>query len=344
MVFQRFLVFALLGGLLLVAYEKNPGVDPATQQPSKVSPSAAKQDIWRGSPYEPTSVAMELVKIGEHSYYAQGTPGSATEHEGFISNAGVVITDDGVVVFDALGTPSLGYLLLSRIRELTDKPVRRVIASHYHADHIYGLQVFKDQGAQIWAPRGAELYLRSDAAKNRLNERKESLFPWVDEHTRIVEPDKYIAEKQQFSLGGVDFSITPLGSTHSQGDLMLLVDSDNVLFSGDLIFQGRLPFVEGNTGVWIQQLQHLDSRRIKVIVPGHGRAYNDPAQAVSFTLDYLQYVTQEMQAAVDELTPFDEVYNSTDWSRYKAMPAFIANRPNAYHIYLDLEQKSLQQN
>ena len=51
-----------------------------------------------------------------------------------------------------------------------------------------------------------------------------------------------------------------------------------------------------------------------------------------------------MQAAVDELNPFDGVYKSTDWSRYQDMPAFIANRPNAYHIYLDLEQKSLQQN
>jgi glyoxylase-like metal-dependent hydrolase (beta-lactamase superfamily II) len=337
---RRLLIFALLS-LCLSACGTNGGDDPP-QQTSSVSHRIAKKDLWRGSGYEPTSVDMALIKLSEHCYYVKGTPGSATEHEGFISNAGVVVTEDGVVVFDALGSPSLGYLLLNRIRELTDKPVVRVITSHYHADHIYGLQVFKHQGVQIWAPRGAELYLRSDAAKNRLNERKESLFPWVDGNTRIVAPDVYISHKQQFSLGGVNFTITPLGSTHSQGDLMLMVDSDGVMYSGDLIFQGRLPFVAGDTSVWIRQLHNLDTSRINVIVPGHGKAYKNPAQAVSFTLGYLQYVTDKMQGAVDELTPFDEVYSRTDWSRYKNMPAFIANRPNAYHIYLDLEKKSFQ--
>jgi glyoxylase-like metal-dependent hydrolase (beta-lactamase superfamily II) len=343
MIFRCLLVFGFLGVLLLSACERPTG-DATAQHPKNASHQTDTKNPWHGSAYEPTSVDMALIKVGEHSYYVEGTPGSATEHEGFISNAGVVITNDGVLVFDALGTPSLGYLLLTRIREITDKPIVRVITSHYHADHIYGLQVFKDQGAQIWAPRGAEIYLHSDAAKNRLNERKESLFPWVDEKTRIIEPDVYIAEKQQFSLGGVSFTITPLGSTHSQGDLMLRVDSDGVLYSGDLIFQGRIPFVEGDTGVWIRQLQHLDTSQIQVIVPGHGKAYGESAKAVSFTLDYLQYVTDKMQAAVDELNPFDGVYKSTDWSRYKDVPAFIANRPNAYHIYLDLEQKSLQQN
>jgi glyoxylase-like metal-dependent hydrolase (beta-lactamase superfamily II) len=342
--FRRLLILGFLSVFLVFACNRNSSEKAPLPQPSNATDEITTKDIWRGSGYEPTSVEMVLRKVGEHCYYAQGTSGSATEHEGFISNAGVVITDDSVLVFDALGTPSLGYMLLQRIRELTDKPIRRVITSHYHADHIYGLQVFKDLGAQIWAPRGAENYLHSDAAKNRLNERKESLFPWVDDNTRLIEPDLYIADKQQFTLGGVNFTITPLGSTHSDGDLMLQVDNDGVLYSGDLIYQGRLPFVAGDTAVWMQQLRNLDTTHIRVIVPGHGTAYKEPAKAVSFTLGYLQYVSEKMQAAVDELTPFDEVYNGTDWSRYKDMPAFIANRPNAYHIYLDLEQRSLQQN
>lgn len=314
------------------------------RQPVK-SASTAKQsqpDIWRGSSYERTAVDMKLIQVGRHTYYVEGTPGSATEHEGFISNAGVVITDDSVLVFDALGTPSLGYLLMRKIQALTDKPIRRVITSHYHADHIYGLQVFKPLGVQIWAPQGAKNYIHSDAAKNRLNERRESLFPWVDENTRIIEPDVYITEKQTFNMGGIDFTLIPLGSTHSQGDLMLRVDNDGVLFSGDLIFQGRIPFVAGDTFVWLKQLELLDTTDIKTIVPGHGSAYRDPSKAVSFTMEYLQYLHKQMGAAVDELIPFAEAYDNTDWSRYRDLPAFIANRPNAYHIYLSLEQKSLQ--
>ena len=328
--------------LAVTACDKAP-VQQQQQLAASAKPKQQPQDIWRDSPYEPTWVDMQLVKVGKHTYYVEGTPGSATEHDGFIANAGVVITNDGVVLFDALGTPSLGYLLLSKIRELTDKPVRKVIASHYHADHIYGLQVFKgEQSAEVWAPNGAKEYINSEGSKNRLKERRESLFPWVDENTRVVEPDVYITEQQQFRVGDVDFTVIPLGSTHSQGDLMLRVDSDGVLFSGDLIFQGRIPFVGGNTKVWLEQLRQLDATNIKAIVPGHGPALHDAKQAVAFTADYLQYMHDQMGAAVDELIPFAEAYANTDWSRYQGLPAFVANRPNAYHIYLQLEQQSLQ--
>src|SRR5699024_5260323 len=76
-----------------------------------------------------------------HVYYVLGKPAvPAQENAGHTSNAGFVVTDDGVLVFDALGTPSLGLALLHTIRNVTDKPIKYVVASHYHADHIYGLQ------------------------------------------------------------------------------------------------------------------------------------------------------------------------------------------------------------
>lgn len=90
--------------------------------------------------------------MSKHVYYVMGKAGIATDNQGFISNAGFVITDEGVVIFDALGTPSLAAALLERIRKITDKPIKRVVMSHYHADHIYGLQVFKEAGATIYAP------------------------------------------------------------------------------------------------------------------------------------------------------------------------------------------------
>ena len=71
------------------------------------------------------------------------------ENEGNTSNAGFVVTSEGVVVFDALGTPSLGWALLQEIRKITDRKIRYVVASHYHADHIYGLQAFRDRTEAI---------------------------------------------------------------------------------------------------------------------------------------------------------------------------------------------------
>ena len=102
--------------------------------------------------YPDVPVDMQLEQLSEHVFYVQGEPGAATENEGFVSNAGVVITPEGVVVFDALGTPPLAAKLVRLIRQRTQAPIVEVVVSHYHADHIYGLQVFKELGAKIVAP------------------------------------------------------------------------------------------------------------------------------------------------------------------------------------------------
>ena len=240
---------------------------------------------------EPTNVAMTLEKVSEHAYFVQGPPGTPTDNDGFMSNAGVVITKQGVVIFDALGTPSLSYKLYSLIKEVTDQPVVKVVVSHYHADHIYGLQVFKEMGAEIIAPVGAKEYLASDAAEGRLKERRESLFPWVNEDTYIVTPDVYIDSDTSFTLGGVDFDIILLGAAHSQGDLMLRVNTDAVLFAADLIFEGRIPFVAGsNFRGWSERLSTLNTETLKVVVPGHGAMSTNPKEALNFTANYIDFL------------------------------------------------------
>ena len=98
-------------------------------------------------PAAAVTVPMKLVKLGPHSYFVQGQSGAASsENQGFMSNAGFVVTQDGVVVFDTLASPPLAEKLLGLIRGVTKQPIRRVIVSHYHADHFYGLQVFKATG------------------------------------------------------------------------------------------------------------------------------------------------------------------------------------------------------
>ena len=105
--------------------------------------AAQAQDI---SPYAPITIPLKIDQVpGKPIYYSTGNPGvPGKDNEGNTSNAGLVVTSDGVVAFDALGTPSHGWALLQEIRKVTDKKVRYVVASHYHADHIYGLQAFKD--------------------------------------------------------------------------------------------------------------------------------------------------------------------------------------------------------
>lgn len=293
---------------------------------------------------EPVTVPLTPVRLSQHAWFVQGMAGVVSlRNEGFTANAGWVATDDGVVVFDALGTPPLGAKLIEAIRTTTDKPILRVIISHYHADHFYGLPAFKAIGAEVWAHVAAKPYLASEAPRLRLAERRQSLAPWVDDEARIVEPDQWVTEDTSFRLGGLTFHLIHVGPAHTDEDLAMLVEEEGVFFAGDLMFAGRIPFVgEADSKAWLQAIEKLERLHPKVLVGGHGAASFDAGADVALTRDYLRYLREKMGAAVADFVPFDEAYAATDWSRFSHLPAFeAANRRNAFDTYLLMERESL---
>jgi len=305
------------------------------------------------TPYSAVSLPFELHQVPNTPVYyiigKSGVPGA--DNEGHTSNAGFVVTNEGVVVFDALGTPALGYRMIQRIREVTNQPIKIIIISHYHADHIYGLQAFKEYGddPEVIAQRQALGYVggnrasQGEAAQRRLDQRREALFPWVDENTFLVPADKSFDKEYTFKMGGLTFEVRHLGPAHAPGDSIMLVKELGVLFSGDVIYQGRIPFLDSpETDVrnWLKGLDYLANLQPtpRYIIPGHGDMGTDVARSLSFTKGYLEYVINAMKTALQNMQPFDEAYNNTDWSKYEDMPAFDAsNRGNAYRIYLELE-------
>jgi glyoxylase-like metal-dependent hydrolase (beta-lactamase superfamily II) len=310
------------------------------------------------TPYGPVSLPFELHRVaGTPVYYVIGESGvPGADNEGHTSNAGFVVTEGGVVVFDALGTPALGYRLLQRIREVTDQPVERIVISHYHADHIYGLQAFKEHAGNppVWAQvlalgyAGGTAASQGEDAQRRLAQRREALFPWVDENTYIVPPDHTFGDQMTFEVGGVTFVLKHLGPAHAPGDSIMLVKDYNVLFSGDVIYKGRIPFLdspETDIDHWLEGLDYLAALQPPpdFVIPGHGAPSADVRDAVAATRDYIGYVREAMRKAVNDFVPFDKAYEAADWSAYKDMPAFDAsNRGNAYRIYLDLEAESFE--
>jgi glyoxylase-like metal-dependent hydrolase (beta-lactamase superfamily II) len=298
----------------------------------------------RAADYQSVPVDMTPIQVSQHAYYVHGGTGVATDNFGFISNAAFVVTEAGVVVFDTLGTPALGAGLLVAIRTVTDAPIKTIYISHYHADHMYGTQAFSASGAEIVASDGAKRYLEGEIASQRLQERRLSLSPWVNDDTRIVEPDRFLQGEERFTLGGVRMRVVDVGSAHSEGDLVLFVENDAVLFSGDIVFQGRIPFLgTSSSAEWLEVLNEMEKLDVVAIVPGHGAAAESPREIVSLTREYLSFVRASMQQAVAEWIPFDEAYEATDWGDFIEYPAFAeANRRNAYGIYLSLEQESLE--
>jgi glyoxylase-like metal-dependent hydrolase (beta-lactamase superfamily II) len=289
-------------------------------------------------------VPVTAQQVSAHGWFFQGAPGMATAaNRGYTSNAGFVVTADGVVVVDALGAPALGEEMLKAIRKVTDKPIRRVIVTHYHADHVYGLQPLKKAGAEIWAHRKGEEYFTSGLADERLAQRRRDLSPWVDGTTRVQKPDLWIEGDTDFRMGGLTFRIVYADGAHSPEDVMVYVVEDRLLFAGDLLFAGRVPFVgTADSKGWLKAMDKMIALKPAVVVPGHGPASRDVERDLVLTRDYLAYLRETMGKAVADMETFDDAYAKTDWSRFKGLPAFEnANRLNAYGTFLLMEKEAL---
>jgi glyoxylase-like metal-dependent hydrolase (beta-lactamase superfamily II) len=145
-------------------------------------------------------------------------------------------------------------------------------------------------------------------------------------------------------IGGKQLSILHLGKAHSDGDIAMLVEPDKVLFTGDILFEGRVPFVgSADTRGWLEALESMQTSGLEALVPGHGPSASDPDAAIVMTRDYLAYLREVMGEAVEDLTDFDVAYEEADWSRFEKLPAFEeANRVNAYGVYLSMSDEALQ--
>ena len=290
------------------------------------------------------SNAVRARAVMTNVWFVQGEAAmGGAANRNFISNAGFVVTDEGVVVVDALGSPALAEELIAEIRRITPQPIRYVIVTHYHADHIYGLQAFKAVGATITAHAAGRDYIGSDTARLRLEASRQELFPWIDDKTHVVPADRWLEQEETIlRVGGIEFRIRHVGPAHTAEDLVVHVPQLGVLFAGDLFFQGRIPFVgQADSRRWIESLTQLISFNARIVIPGHGPASTDALADLTLTRDYLMHLRKTMGDAARELEPFEEAYAKADWSRFEGLPLFKAvNRMNAYNTYLLMERQA----
>ena len=286
------------------------------------------------------SILLKPIQVAPYTYFVQGFPEmGSSANQNFISNAGFVVTPKGVVVVDALGSPILAKKLIAEIARITPQKIVAVIVSHYHADHVYGLQEFKKIGATIYAQGEGRNYLSSETANQRLIASRIDFAPWINASTQLVAADVWIEQKTQLKIGGVEFLISRVGPAHAPEDLIVYVPSEKVLFAGDLVFRGRIPFVgNADSKGWLSALDAIEQLKPQIVIPGHGAYSTKPREDVQFTRNYLNYLRESMSKAAVNLDPFDEAYQQADWSEYEGMPLFrAANRMNAYTVYLSIQ-------
>ena len=301
--------------------------------------------FWGGVEAQTSEVKpfMQAKSVTSHVYYVQGLSElGSSANQNFISNASFVVTPAGVVVIDALGSPELARRLMVEIRKVTQLPIHTVVLTHYHADHIYGLQVFKGAGARVVAHSAAREYLNSETARLRLEASRQDLWPWVDEKTRLVPADEWLTGPKVLMIGGVRFEVQPVGPSHTAEDLVVYLPKQNVLFAGDLVFRNRIPFVgQADSRHWIEAMESLLKFDARWVVPGHGPISTEAKADMTLTRDYLIYLRDSMGRAARDMEPFESAYASTDWRKFENMPLFkSANRMNAYNTSLLMEQEA----
>ena len=170
---------------------------------------------------------MNIQKVGADVYFVQGQPGVASSaNAGFNSNAGAVATGAGLVVFDVLGSPALAAKFIKKLESASGERVKWVVISHYHADHFYGLQNSLAPGVEVIAhPKAIEVF-NSDNTPRRLEQRKQDLFPWINEQTRLIAPTRQAkvsgAQTERLQLGRYHFTLLDGRSGHAEDDLMML--------------------------------------------------------------------------------------------------------------------------
>lgn len=213
-----------------------------------------------------------LVELSKH-VYAFIAPGP-TASEGLGANSGFVVGNEGVLVVDSRYTPELARQLLDGIRSVTDAPIRYVVNTHYHPDHVWGNSVFKEEGAVIVSQTQtrADIEKYSPLYLEYYREARQEAYEQLKDVT-IVLPDTTFDDEFSIDLGGVEVMLRHFGPGHTAGDCVVLIPKEKIMFTGGLAANGYHPNL-GDEGAdfdnWIATLIRLGKMNMRYIVPSQG--------------------------------------------------------------------------
>ena len=248
-----------------------------------------------------------VIEVAENVY--------AWINENCATNAGFIVGEEGVIVIDTLMTPSLAGSLMTVVRDVTNKPIRYVINTHFHGDHIYGNQYFLPAPIIGHENCKFDLDTKWDANFNRYWSR-EALRP---ELSRIVKttPDVTFNDKMSIWLGSREIQLSFHGRAHSNSDILLYLPEEKVLFVGDLAVNKTIPaFPDGHITDWVAVLEQVEKVDTNTIVPGHGpvgtRAEFNEAK------DLLSLLNTQIKSAFDNGATEEQAAQKVDVGLYSS--------------------------
>lgn len=261
------------------------------------------------------------------------------ENRGFRMNLGFVVGSDAVAVIDSGYSPAMAESMLERIRELTPLPARYVVNTNSQPHRFLGNDVFRKAGARLIAGREAAERMARDGGM--FAETAASILGTARQAVPAA-PDLLLKLKDAIAVdlgAGVTLSIRHVGTTHTQGSLIVEVLPDRVLFAGDVLYGGRLPALLPDSSVknWIAAYETLREANSTLFIPGHGQ----PGPLADFdhpTFLYLTRIKAHMDEAVKKGDDIEKAKVEFDASAWKTLANFneLSGR-NAYQAYQESE-------
>ncbi len=191
------------------------------------------------------------------------------QNRGDMSNASFVIGNDAVAVIDTLGSAQIARELRAAIKAITDKPIRYVINTHMHPDHVFGNAAFKEDNPQFVGHhklrRGLEARSENYMASNK-NMLGEDAFAGSE----IIFPTLNVEDTITLDLGGRSLVCEAQKTAHTDNDLIITDSKTETAFFGDLLFSGHIPTLDGSLRGWLSLIEQLEGRKVARVVPGHG--------------------------------------------------------------------------
>jgi cyclase len=213
------------------------------------------------------------------------------------ANAGFVIGDDGVAVIDTFENPEAAKQLLAEIRKLTTLPVKFIVNTHYHIDHVAGNRIFQQAGAIVFAQRNVRSWIHTENLKFFGHDIKPEEKAMVES---LGAPDAVYDSGVTLFVGSRKLEVRAYPG-HTGGDSVVFIPDAEIVFTGDLFWRNTLPnLIDASTAAWISTLASIaaSSAPSTTFVPGHGEVATLPD--VKAFRDYLAYLRDEVAQAVKE--------------------------------------------
>lgn len=298
-----------------------------------------------------TPAALTMVETAPGVFVHQGRhEESSPDNGGDIANLGFVVGERCVAVIDTGGSPAIGQALRAAIRERTDRPVCYVVNTHMHPDHVMGNRSFVD-------PQGAVKFVGSTRLPAALAARtavyQSALSAATGEPcacmggpnaaeaaavSRPVLPDVLVDGEMRLDLGGRVLHLRSWPTAHTDNDLTVFDEKTATLWLGDLLFEGRMPIIDGNLRGWLKVMGELRSLPARHVVPGHGALDLSWPAALAPQERYLAGLAAEVRTALRQGKTLVETVDAADPEQVAGWHLTdVSHRRNVTAAYVELE-------